>query len=136
MDDNVEIDGARIEFTDIGSGSAVVFVHGVYVSGALWRDVAERLSTDHRCIVPTWPFGAQRLPVGNGVDLGVAAAARRIVKFLEALDLSDVTLVGNDTGGGIIQATLGNDLLDFGRVGRLVLTNCDSFEHFPPASFA
>jgi pimeloyl-ACP methyl ester carboxylesterase len=136
MADTVVVDDAEIEYNDTGSGPPLVFVHGVYVTGALWDDVVQRLSAGHRCIVPTWPLGAHRKPVGPGVDLGVQAAGRRIVKFLEALDLSDVTLVANDTGGGIVQAALGNDLLDFGRVARLVFTNCDSFEHFPPSGFA
>jgi pimeloyl-ACP methyl ester carboxylesterase len=86
--------------------------------------------------VPTWPFGAQRKPVGAGVDIGVEAAGRRILKLLEVLDLSNVTLVANDTGGGIVLAALGNNLHDFDRVARLVFTNCDSFEHFPPSGFA
>lgn len=136
LDNHIEIDGVGIEYTDTGSGPPVVFVHGVYVTGALWDGVAERLSRDHHCIVPTWPFGAQRKPVGGDADLGVLAAGRRILRFLEALDLSNVTLVANNTGGGIVQAALGNDLLDFRRVARLVFTNCDSFEHFPPAGFA
>ena len=136
MEDTVVIDDAEIEYTDIGSGPPLVFVHGVYVTGALWQDVAHRLSGDYRCIMPTWPFGAQSKPVGPGVDIGVVAAGRRLMKFLEVLDLSDVTLVGNDTGGGIVQAALGNDGLDFGRVARLVFTNCDSFENFPPSGFA
>ncbi|WP_375484991.1 alpha/beta fold hydrolase [uncultured Mycobacterium sp.] len=136
MTDTVIVDDAEIEYTDAGSGPPLVFVHGVYVTGAVWNDVAERLSDTHRCIVPTWPFGAQRKPVGSAVDLSVAAAGRRILHFLDALGLSDVTLVANDTGGGIVQAALGNDLLDFSRVARLVFTNCDSFEHFPPSGFA
>lgn len=136
MANSVTIENVEIEYTDTGTGPAIVFVHGVYVTGALWQDVAERLSSDHRCIVPTWPFGAHRNPVDPGIDIGVAAAGRRIAKFLGALDLSDVTLVGNDTGGGIVQAALGNEMLDFGRVGRLVFTNCDSFENFPPSGFA
>jgi pimeloyl-ACP methyl ester carboxylesterase len=133
--DTVIVDDAEIEYTDTGSGPPLVFVHGVYVTGAVWNDVAERLSDTHRCIVPTWPYGAQSKPVGSAVDLGVAAAGRRILHFLDALGLSDVTVVANDTGGGIVQAALGNDLLDFGRVARLVFTNCDSFEHFPPSGF-
>ncbi|EUA65928.1 alpha/beta hydrolase fold domain protein [Mycobacterium xenopi 4042] len=60
-------------------------------------DVTHRLSDRYRCIAPTWPFGAQRKPVGPNVDLGVEAAGRRILGLLEALDLSDVTLVANDT---------------------------------------
>ena len=55
--------------------------------------------------------------------------------MLEALDLRDVTLVGNDTGGGLCLAALGTQHPGLQRIGRLVLTNCDSYEHFPPKSF-
>ena len=136
MSNTAVVDNVEIEYDDMGSGPPLVFVHGVYVTGALWGDVAERLSRSYRCIVPTWPFGAQRKAVGAGVDIGVEAAGRRILKLLEVLDLSDVTLVANDTGGGIVLAALGNNLDDFDRVARLVFTNCDSFEHFPPSGFA
>lgn len=132
----VKVDGAAIEYTESGTGSPVVFVHGAYVTGAVWDDVAHRLSDKHRCLVPTWPFGAQRRPLTDPVDLSVAASGRRILGLLEALDLSDVTLVANDTGGGIVLAALGNPSQDWSRVARLVFTNCDSYEHFPPRSFA
>jgi pimeloyl-ACP methyl ester carboxylesterase len=130
------VDGARIEYRDAGTGPTLVFVHGAYVTGALWDDVVSRLTPNYRCIAATWPFGAQAEPVGAGVDLGVVASGRRIVGLLEALNLSDVTLVANNTGGGIAQAALADQTLDWGRVSRLVFTNCDSFEHFPPDSFA
>ena len=133
---SVVVDGAAISYGDVGSGPTLVFVHGVYVTGTLWDDVVARLSGEHRCITPTWPFGAQREPAGTDVDLGVVAAGRRIVKLLEALDLYDVTLVANDTGGGVLLAALADHELQWHRVSRLVFTNCDSFEHFPPAGFA
>jgi pimeloyl-ACP methyl ester carboxylesterase len=133
---SVVVGDVEIEYTDTGSGPVVVFVHGAYVTGALWQDVVDRLSGSHRCIAPTWPFGAQAEPVGAGVDLGVRSSGRRIVGLLEALDLSDVTLVANDTGGGIVLAALGDSMLNWDRVSKLVFTNCDSFEHFPPKSFA
>jgi len=135
-DSRVVVDGVAISYGDIGSGPPLVFVHGAYVTGALWDDVAVRLAGKHRCITPTFPFGAQCEPVGADVDLGVAASGRRIVKLLEALDLSGVTLIANDTGGGVLQAALADSTLPWQRVARLVFTNCDSFEHFPPASFA
>jgi pimeloyl-ACP methyl ester carboxylesterase len=61
-----------------------------------------------------------------------AGVAETINDFLVALDLRDVTLVGNDTGGGLCQF-----LVDAHpeRVGRLVLTNCDAFDKFPPFPF-
>ncbi|WP_102143216.1 alpha/beta fold hydrolase [Mycobacterium hubeiense] len=133
---SVAVGDVEIDYTDTGSGPAVVFVHGAYVTGRLWQDVVDRLSDSHRCIAPTLPFGAQAEPVGVDVDLSVAASGRLILGLLEALDLSDVTLVANDTGGGIVLASLGDAALNWGRVSRLVFTNCDSFEHFPPSSFA
>ena len=54
-----------------------------------------------------------------------------MIAFLERLDLTDVTLVGNDTGGAICQYLLDTDA---SRIGRLVLTNCDCFDQFPPSS--
>jgi len=73
-----------------------LFVHGVYVTGALWNDVVSELGGGFRCVVPTWPLGAHSTPTG-GADIGAEAAARRIVHFIEALDLRDVTVVANDT---------------------------------------
>ena len=71
-------------------------------------------------------------PRGRSVGPG---CARRIPAFLEVLDLHDVTLVGNDTGGGLCLAALGSGHPGLDRVGRLVLTDCDSYEHFPPKGF-
>ena len=128
------IDGATIEYDDTGAGPVVVFVHGVYVTGAIWHRVAAAIGDRARCIIPTWPLGAHE-PAKENVDLGAEAAARRIVHFLEELDLHDVTLVANDTGGGLVLAALGDSSLDTSRIGRLVFTNCDSYEHFPPGQF-
>ncbi|MDT5015133.1 MAG: hypothetical protein QOD39_1293 [Mycobacterium sp.] len=129
------VDGLDIEYTDAGSGPVLLFVHGVYVTGALWNDVIAELGDGFRCIAPTWPLGAHSTST-DGADLGAEAAARRIVHFMEALDLTDVTVVANDTGGGLVLTSLGDPSLDTSRITRLVLTNCDSYEHFPPGSFA
>jgi pimeloyl-ACP methyl ester carboxylesterase len=133
---SIAVGDVEIEYTDAGSGPTVVFVHGAYVTGRLWQDVVDRLSDSHRCIAPTLPFGAQAEPVGAHVDLGVVASGQRMLGLLEALDLTDVSLVANDTGGGIVLASLGNATLNWDRVSKLVFTNCDSFEHFPPSAFA
>ncbi|MBJ7337143.1 alpha/beta hydrolase [Mycolicibacterium sp.] len=124
-----------VDYTDTGSGPTVLFVHGVYVTGALWDDVIAELGDDFRCIAPTWPLGAHSTST-DGADIGAEAAARRIVHFMEALDLTGVIIVANDTGGGLVLATLGDATLDTSRIARLVLTNCDSYEHFPPGAFA
>jgi pimeloyl-ACP methyl ester carboxylesterase len=65
-------------------------------------------------------------------DLSPRGIARLVSEFLERLDLDDVTLVGNDTGGAISQIAAG----DHGeRIGRLVLASCDAFDNFPPKLF-
>jgi pimeloyl-ACP methyl ester carboxylesterase len=110
-----------------------VFVHGFLVNGTLWDAVAAGLAAAGvRCIVPDWPLGAHRRPVNPDADLSPAAVADAVRSLLGALDLHDVILVGNDTGGAICQLALRGDT---SRVRGLVLTNCDAFEHFPPRFF-
>jgi pimeloyl-ACP methyl ester carboxylesterase len=76
------VDGVDIDYTDTGSGPVVLFVHGVYVTGALWDDVISELVAHVRCIAPTWPLGAHSTKT-DGADLGAEVAARRIVHFIE-----------------------------------------------------
>ena len=66
-------------------------------------------------------------------DLSVDGVAQLIADFIEALDLKDVTLVGNDSGGTISQVVAARHR---DRIGRLVLTTCDAYEVFPPPEFA
>jgi pimeloyl-ACP methyl ester carboxylesterase len=65
-------------------------------------------------------------------DVSPRGLARLIEEFLGALELTDVTLVGNDTGGALCQFLIDESPE---RIGRLVLTNCDAFDEFPPAPF-
>ena len=65
-------------------------------------------------------------------DLSPPGIAATIADFLEALDLDDVTIVGNDSGGAMSQVLVTRHPE---RIGRLVLTNCDTHENFPPGIF-
>lgn len=132
-DARIELGGATVRYRDTGTGPTIVFVHGVYVGGGLWHDLVDRL-VGYRCIVPTWPLGAHEDPAPDA-DLSARAAALMIPAFLDALDLRDVTLVGNDLGGGLCLAALASGHAGLDRLGRLVLTNWDSYEHFPPKGF-
>jgi pimeloyl-ACP methyl ester carboxylesterase len=68
----------------------------------------------------------------DDADLTAPGVARMVSEFLAAHGHEDVTLVGNDSGGAICQVVV-TDHPD--RIGRLVLTNCDCFEKFPPGRF-
>jgi pimeloyl-ACP methyl ester carboxylesterase len=122
-----------IRYRDVGSGPTIVFVHGALVNGLLWRKVVPSLARDFRCIVPDLPLGSHAVPMRPDADLSPPAVADAIHEFLAALDLNDVTLVGNDTGGALCQLLVTRHPE---RVGRLVLTNCDALEVFPPSIFA
>ena len=111
----------------------VVFVHGFLVDSTLWDGVAERLATAGvRSYLVDWPLGSHRTPMHGDADLSPAGVAALIDEVLALLGLDDVTVVGNDTGGALCQLLVASGTT---RVGRLVLTNCDAFEHFPPAVF-
>ena len=121
-----------IHYRDEGSGPPLVFVHGALVDGRLWDPVVERLADRARCIVPDLPLGSHRTAMRPDADMSPHGLARLVAGVLDALDLRDVTLVGNDTGGALCQLVAGRHPE---RVGRLVLTNCDAFENFPPKAF-
>lgn len=130
---HVELPDARIEYEDRGSGRPVVCVHGYLAAGDLWDDVAPPLvEHGYRVLTPTWPLGAHRHPLPESSDRSPLAHAGRIAAFLEALDLRDVVLLGNDSGGALCQLVVAHHPE---RVGALVLTNCDVFENFPPSFF-
>jgi pimeloyl-ACP methyl ester carboxylesterase len=125
----VETSAGTIEYRERGEGSPVVFVHGVGVNGDLWRAVAPALADDHRCIVPDLPWGAHSHPLRADADLSLPGMARIVADLIAALELADVTIVANDTGGAVAQWLVGHNPE---RIGRLVLTSCDAFEKFPP----
>ncbi|GAA2693799.1 alpha/beta fold hydrolase [Nonomuraea recticatena] len=112
------------------TGPPVVFVHAFLVDGSVWTRVADHLAARGvRSYAPDWPLGAHHTPLRPDADQSPRGVARQVLAFLEALDLQDVTLVGNDTGGALCQFLLD---IDASRIGRLVLTNCDAFDTFPP----
>jgi pimeloyl-ACP methyl ester carboxylesterase len=128
----VTLGAGTIHYREAGEGEPIVFVHGFGVNGRLWDGAAARLAGSHRCILPDWPLGAAPEAMRDDADLTAPGIARLISEFLAALGLEDVTLVGNDSGGAVCQVLV-TEHPD--RVGRLVLTNCDCFEKFPPGRF-
>lgn len=118
-----------IRYREVGSGPTLVFVPGILANSVLWRGVVAGLSGRFRCVVPVLPLGGHAVPMGPGTDLSPRGVARLVADFMAALDLRDVTLVGNDTGGAVCQIVIAEHPE---RIGRLVLTNCDAYEAFFP----
>ena len=128
----VRLEQGTIRYREEGEGQTLLFVHGILANGWLWRDVVAVLSGRFRCVVPDLPLGGHAVPMGPSADLSPRGVARIVADFMEALNLRDVTLVGNDTGGAICQIVIAEHPE---RIARLVLTNCDAYDAFFPWQF-
>ena len=128
-DQTVRLSAGTIRYVDAGAGRPVVFVHGFLTNGRLWRNVVPPLvEAGFRCVVPDWPLGSHTIAMDPDADLSPPALAELIDEFLTALDLTDVVLVGNDTGGALAQMLAARNP---DRLGMLVLTPCDAFRNWP-----
>jgi len=128
----IQLPAGTIRYREAGQGKPIVFVHGYLVDGRLWDGVVDRLSDRFRCLAPDWPIGAQQVAMNPDADLSPPGIAKLIADFLTKLELEDVTIVGNDSGGAMSQVLV-TTYPD--RIGRLALTNCDTHENFPPGIF-
>jgi pimeloyl-ACP methyl ester carboxylesterase len=115
-----------------GQGPAIVFFAGALANGDLWRDVVAVLEDDYRCITVDLPLGAHPRPLTTGADRSAGSLASLMLDCLELLDVDDATVVANDTAGGLLLLSLASSHPALGRIGRLVLTNCDNYDQFPP----
>ncbi len=114
-----------------GDGPPVLFLHGALVDGSLYDPVVDLLP-GRRCIVPTLPLGSHTIPVRDRSALTPTGVADLVADLIEHLDLQDVTVVANDTGGAIAQLLVTRRPE---RIAKLVLTPCDALEVFPPLIF-
>lgn len=130
MTSRIELSAGTIEYEDTGGeGPAIVLLPGLMMDASLWEQVIAELSPDHRCVAPTLPMGAHSHPMHADADLSPHGLARLVSELLDRLDLNDVTLIGNDTGGAIVQLLACDGAT---RVRRIVLVSCDAFDNFPP----
>lgn len=88
----------------------VVLVHGLLNDAAVWTEVAGLLAEQGvRSYAPDWPLGSHTVPRDTDADQSPRGIARLIVEFIAGLDLTNVTLVGNDTGGALCQFVIDED---------------------------
>jgi pimeloyl-ACP methyl ester carboxylesterase len=103
----LRVPNGTVVYRERGEGDPIVFVHGFLVDSTLWRKVVPLLCDQARCITPDWPLGSHRTPLDAGADLTPTGLALCQIVAAEHPD----------------------------RVARLVLTDCDAFENFPPKAF-
>ena len=119
----------RIAHVERGAGPAALFVHGLPLCGFQWRETLDDLAPTRRCLAPDL-MGLGYSDVKVGQDISFESQAKMLAAFLDARDIGQVDLVGNDTGGGVSQifAALNPD-----RVRTLTLTDCEVHDLWPNA---
>jgi haloalkane dehalogenase len=120
----------RIAYIDRGSGRPTLLLHGFPLSSFQWRGVIDRLSATRRCLAPDM-MGLGYTEVADGQSVTPASQARMIAAFLDRLNVGEVDLIANDSGGAVAQLFL---VAHPGRVRTLLLTNCDVETDSPPGA--
>lgn len=109
---------------------AALFLHGFPLNGLHWRGQLERLASHRRCLALDFMgLGYSRVPAEQ--DLSPRAQADMVAAFLDALGISQVDLIANDSGVTIAQLFVTQHPE---RVRTLLLTNGDVSENSPPAA--
>ena len=128
---SVQTPSGRISYLQQGTGPVALFVHGVLLNGYLWRHQLADLS-DIRRVIAIDLLAHGDTEIAPDQDVSATANAKMLKEFLDALNIDQVDLVGNDSGGGIAQifAALYPE-----RVRSLTLTDCDTHDNWPPEAF-
>jgi pimeloyl-ACP methyl ester carboxylesterase len=129
----VQIGQSRLQYFRRGEGPKIVFAHGWLSNANLWRKLVKSLADRYACYVLDLPLGAHRVPMHPEADLSPTGCGSLIAAVMDELDLTEVTLVGNDSGGAYSQIAIASGT---NRVARLVLNSCETpYGDFPPAPF-
>lgn len=115
----INIDGLTLHYIDEGSGDVILFAHGTPEWSFGFRDLIKDLRKDFRCIaIDHLGFGLSDKT--EQASYTVEAHAGRITKFIQKLELSDINIVANDFGAGIV---LGYAILHPGNINSITLFN-------------
>lgn len=126
--DTLDLPAGTVEYDEIGTGPPVVLLHGLLMDHTVWDRVLPLLPSGFRYVRPVLPLGAHRIPMRADADLTLPGMVDLVADVLDALDLTDVTLVHSDWGGALFLTARGRDA----RVARQVVLPCEAFDNFPP----
>jgi haloalkane dehalogenase len=93
-------DGFTLGYRELGTGPAVLLLHGWPTSSWLWRGLMGPIARTHRVIALDLPgFGASDKPVDGRYDF--PDFERAIDGLLDRLEIDQVAIAGHDLGGPI-----------------------------------
>jgi pimeloyl-ACP methyl ester carboxylesterase len=117
----IEIDGSRINYVDIGSGDMppAIFIHGLGGCWQNWLENIPRLAQERRVLALDLPgFSESEMPREK---ITISGYASTVVKWARTVGIDEpVDVIGNSMGG-FIAAEIGISHADFAR--RIVLSS-------------
>ena len=115
---SVDLDGVNVHYAEAGDGPALLLVHGVAGSHAIWWDnILPLAEAGFRVLAPDLPgHGDSDKPKAISYDPNAGAAL--LGRFLIAMDVDKAVVIGN-SAGGLMSALFALDQPH--RVERLVL---------------
>ncbi len=96
----LHIDGSMVHYVDEGSGPILLLLHGNPTWSFLYREIIIGLRSEYRCVALDYPgFGLSAAPLRYGFT--PAEHADVVARFVQELDLTEVTMMVQDWGGPI-----------------------------------
>jgi haloalkane dehalogenase len=96
----VDCDGARIHYVDEGAGETILLLHGNPTWSFLYRKIITGLRDEFRCVALDYPgYGMSDAPPGYAFTPAEHSAV--LERFVDELQLTDLTLMVQDWGGPI-----------------------------------
>ncbi len=94
----LNINGQEIHYVDEGVGPTILVSHAPVGSSFMYRNLIKDLSRDHRCIALDYPgFGLS--PMGSSAEVNLPYWSKILFHFIHKMELSNIILLGHDTGG-------------------------------------
>lgn len=123
-----EGNGARLAYRVVGTGPALVLVHGYPVHGETWRKLLPELARRFTCYVPDLP-GLGLTEWRAETDFTFHGHAKNLRRWIDGLGLQSYDLLAHDTGATVARCLADTD---GDRVGHLAIINTEMPGHRPP----
>lgn len=123
-------DGRVIHFDDQGAGPVIVLLHGIPGSSASWAEVAARLASRHRVLVPDLIGFGESSRSTDVAQLHAQGQADAVTQALDAMSVAKATFVGHDFGGPVALNLWARAPERFASLG-LLATNAFTDTHIP-----